>query len=1297
MVEIPGYRDMHLIGQGATAQVYRAVQVSTGQLVAIKMLKSELQTRGFDQSEHRLSHELRLCAQLHNPYIVRLMDQGICADGSPYVVFEYIPGHSLARHIVQRGPLGPSQAKELMLQALDALAYAHTSGIIHRDLKPQNLMVTQTGPRLTLKVLDFGIGIWLNPLQVNGSERLSLAHENQGTPAYCAPEQLKGETPGVQSDLYAWGLIFIECLTGKPVVTGATTAEIIRRQLSAEEVALPSFIAQHPVAHLLRGVLNKDPVRRTTDAAVLYEALAGLNFADMLPPTHSMEYPREDQDTQTIPNPEAIHHTELRPLTLLCCKLKILTIGDIQPPNPAALEQLLADKLATSQALLSRFGGYPANALGGGVMAYFGYPYHTDQGARLAARTSLELRRTIQSWNWELAPQGLRCVIQQAIHSGVAPLIKDKPLISELSNVVLGMLFMPATDQILVSATSHRLLQDYAKFTLSPNPLQLETDEQIAIYLLKDEQAVDQPLYQDMELFGRCKELEVLQQWWNDSTESSQAVVVLGDAGMGKSTLVKSFTEQIRATGNPCLFLRCLPEYHQSALHPILKGLEQALGLTRSESVEARRTRLHQSLTDAGVDDASTFEVLCYWLNVPSANPEQRQHFSPERQKQLLYMALYPLILTLGRQRGQQGILLLVIEDIHWLDSVSLEFIKTLQQQTDGGRMLLLTTSRPRENLDELLQWIPHQLPLPPLAEPASLTLAQWFLGERANDLALVRKLVERSGGVPLFIRELAHMADSSQLDTELPLSLTDILGSRINALRDAKATAQWAAVLGDNLQTDWLADLMSATSAQVQTQLHSLCETGLLYREQDSPEHGYGFTHALYRDAAYQQITAHQRCEMHNRVARLCENRLSRDEHFDAALIARHYAKGRSFLKAARFALQAVRDNLGMALSQQALEMISELLKWSENLPDSERHNVQLQAYELRGQASTHQLGWAHPTVLDNVQKTQEFMQQKALLSTHKVKAATLWSLGTFYHVSSQRAMVHQVAGQLVDMADNLLDDGLAILGECLHGQGHWIDGHYDQAEENLCKVRTLYDPAQHQILARDYTLDAHVWATSSLGLVCWFQGKVDGAHQYTRQATERARAMGHMPSLGIAMMYQAFVHQYEQDRSKANEVATELLSLANTYGLSAVMGYASAIVGWATNDLERITATLGQLKGLGCLLGVTYLQSMAAEVSLRQGDTTQALDLLNEGLQIAQETGEQYFLTILYQQKAHCLLSAGLPAQSVLQCLDRARQLSQAQAIRLNNYQYLFEDYRDDQRLAPYWSPSRHQKTVV
>ncbi|GAB6042967.1 TOMM system kinase/cyclase fusion protein [Endothiovibrio diazotrophicus] len=1279
MSDVPGYQDLSLIGRGATARVYRAVQVSTGQHVAIKILTAGPRAWDGERGDSRFARELRLCAQLHNPHIVRLMDQGVCGDSSPYAVFEYIPGHSLARHIAQHGPLSPAQTKELMLQALDALTCAHARGIIHRDLKPQNLMVTQTGPRMTLKVLDFGIGAWLDPVQADDPERLTLAHECLGTPAYCAPEQLKGEAPGPQSDLYAWGLIFLECLTGMPVLSGMSSAEIIHRQLSDEVIVLPPFIAQHPVARLLRAVLAKDQRRRTADAAALYERLAKLNLDDILPPARAAAGPAREQDTQIIPDPVVAQRAELRPLTLLCCKLKLVPIGDVRQSGPAALEQLLADKLTASKELLTRFGGYPAGALGGGLMAYFGYPYHSDQNARLAARTSLELRRAGQAWNRELASQGLRCVIHQAIHSGIAPLIQDRPLISELSNVALGMLFLAGSDQITISDASHRLLRGHAEFSPAPSPLRLDADEEIPLYLLLDAQVPDNASRQGTVLLGRHEELERLRQLWRDCSKESSAAAIVADAGMGKTELVKFFVEEIGATGGPALFWRCLPEYRHSALHPVLRGVEHALGLPGLESAEEQRSRLRQALADAGVEDANCFEVLCYWLNVPGADPEQRRHFSPERQRHLLYTALYPLILCQGREEP----LLLVIDDIHWLDSVSLEFIKELPLRADGGRVLLLVTLRPHEQVNELLQWVAHRLPLPPLSESESLTFAHQVLGIRAGDPALVRKLVERSGGVPLFIAELAQMADTTRFDEELPLSLMDVLGSRIEGLGEAKVVLHWAAVAGHGVQAEWVSELAGEQPAWVQTQLRSLQEAGLLKLEQDSPECRYGFAHALYRDAAYQQINTPRLLGMHNRVA----DRLVRDEHLDSALIANHYAKGQNYGEAIRFALRAVRDDLGMASSEQALERISDLLSWSRKLPEAERHDAQLKAFELRGQALTHRFGWAHPTVLENVRKIQEFMQQKALLSTHKVKAATLWSLGTFYHVSSQRESVHQVAGELIDMADHLLDDGLAILGRCLHGQGHWIDGRYDQASVELLKARAQYDPQRHKILARDYTLDAYVWATATLALVRWFQGQPDEAREYAGQAIERARAVQHMPSLGIALMYQAYIHQYEQDRGRTGEVAAELLALAETYGLSAVQGYASALLGWASDDLERITGTLGLLKALGCLLGLTYLQSLAAEVSLRRGDVAKAQDLLNEGLQMAHDTGERYFLVPLYQQKAHALFHAGAATQGALQCLQRAVELSRTQGIRLDGYRPLVTDYVDDQRLASYW----------
>lgn len=1279
MPEIPGYRELSLIGQGTSARVYRAVQASTNQYVAIKVLTTGPRAWDGERSNPRFARELRLCAQLHNPHIVRLMDQGVCGNGDPFAVFEYIPGHSLARHLARQGPISPPQTKELMLQVLDALACAHASGIIHRDLKPENLMITQTGPRLALKVLDFGIGAWSDPALAKDTERLTLAHESLGTPTYCAPEQLKGETPGPQADLYAWGLIFLECLQGTPVMTGLSTAEIIHRQLSDEVIALPPFLAQHWVARLLGGVLIKDPRRREADAAKLYRALANMNLEDLLLPARVVDGPREPRDTQIIPDHGAVQRAERRPLTLLCYKLKIFPLGDAPPPPQETLESLLAEKLAAAQELLGRFGGYPASTLGGGQMAYFGYPYHSDQDTRLAARTSLELRRMGQTWNRELAAWGLRCAIHQVIHSGMAPIIQGKPLISELANTALSVLFSAEKDQILVSLASQRLLRGQARFDAAPNPLRLEGGEEVPLFLLRDEQSSEPVWPEDAELLGRQPPLTALRQWWRDCATSSQAVAVIAEAGVGKSALIQVFAEQIAAMGHPTLIWRCLPEYRHSALHPILTGVAQQLELDRLVDDEARRARLRQALLDAGMEDSNAFEVLCHWLHVSVPNPEQRWHIAPERQRQLLYLALYPLLMAQCRE----GTLLLVLEDIHWLDVVSLEFLEGLPSQASDGRVMLLLTLRPRAEVEKKLQWVAHRLPLPPLAESESRDLARRLLGERAVDSALLQKLVERSGGIPLFIAELARMEDITRLDGELPLSLMDILCGRIHVVGDAKITLHWAAVAGLDLPVEFLATLMDEDPDWVQARLNRLWEAGLLRLEQESPNLRYGFTHALYRDAAYQQITDPRLRKMHNRVA----ERLSQSEYPDVALIARHYAKGHRFGEATDYALRAVRDDLGMALAEQALERISELLRWSESLADAERHDVQLQAYELRGQALTHRLGWAHPTVLENVHQIQEFMRQKALLSTHKVKVATLWSLGTFHHVANQRAMVHEVAAQLVDMADHLLDDGLAILGHCLHGVGYWIDGRHGQAVEHLSKVRALYRLERHQSLAREYTLDPYVWATAALGLTRWARGEPVEAHRLAKQAIDHAWEIHHLPSVGIALMYQAFIHQYEQDRDKAAKVATELLSLAETYGLSAVLGYASAVLGWATDDLERITGTLRLLKALGCLLGVTYLQSQAAEVSLRQGDIAMARELLDEGLQMAHDSGENYFLVPLYQQKAYCLLREDATSQGALQCMERAQRLAQSQDLPPAGHFSYLDDYRDNPLLATYW----------
>ena len=125
-----------------------------------------------------------------------------------------------------------------MLQVLDALQHSHEIGIIHRDLKPQNIMVSHTASRLHIKILDFGIGALTKENQYVNYEELTLNEEVIGTPNYSAPEQLRGEPATEQSDIYAWGLIFIECMTAQSVIQGKTVAEIFQKQLMVNDCLL---------------------------------------------------------------------------------------------------------------------------------------------------------------------------------------------------------------------------------------------------------------------------------------------------------------------------------------------------------------------------------------------------------------------------------------------------------------------------------------------------------------------------------------------------------------------------------------------------------------------------------------------------------------------------------------------------------------------------------------------------------------------------------------------------------------------------------------------------------------------------------------------------------------------------------------------------------------------------------------------------------------------------------------------------------------------------------------------------
>lgn len=280
------YEIGELLGAGGFAKVYRGRQRTTGQAVAVKVLELD---RGPYAAEtavqiERFRREARFAA-LQHPNIVPVIETGETASGQPYLVLAFIPGRDLNEVLAAGGSLEPIEALRLMTQVLDALSCAHAHGIVHRDLKPENIRISAAGACSNAILFDFGISALVPERAVDEERRLTDRGEYVGTPAYSAPEQLRGEPPTVLSDIYAWGLIFIECLTGRPAVNAKGPHEAIHVQLSPSAIRVPEALRGHELGELLGLATQKRVDRRQLHTATLMTALQRIDPRALPPRT----------------------------------------------------------------------------------------------------------------------------------------------------------------------------------------------------------------------------------------------------------------------------------------------------------------------------------------------------------------------------------------------------------------------------------------------------------------------------------------------------------------------------------------------------------------------------------------------------------------------------------------------------------------------------------------------------------------------------------------------------------------------------------------------------------------------------------------------------------------------------------------------------------------------------------------------------------------------------------------------------------------------------------------------------
>jgi serine/threonine-protein kinase len=266
------YRVIEVIGRGGMGVVYRVEHLRMGKIAAMKVLHRDLASD--PETIQRFEREAAAVSKLHHPHTVQVFDFGT-AQGALYLIMEYVRGLDLAHVITRDGPMPWSRAAPLLAQICGALQEAHELGIIHRDLKPENVLITRTSNgRDYAKVLDFGLAKLertVVPMSETGRQQVV------GTPYFMSPEQIRGDDVDARTDIYSFGTLMFELLTGQHLFTGSTAVGVLTKHLTAPpdapSVRAPNQGIDPRVDQVCLKALAKEPGARFATTAELTAAI----------------------------------------------------------------------------------------------------------------------------------------------------------------------------------------------------------------------------------------------------------------------------------------------------------------------------------------------------------------------------------------------------------------------------------------------------------------------------------------------------------------------------------------------------------------------------------------------------------------------------------------------------------------------------------------------------------------------------------------------------------------------------------------------------------------------------------------------------------------------------------------------------------------------------------------------------------------------------------------------------------------------------------------------------------------
>ncbi|HZK91719.1 MAG TPA: AAA family ATPase [Stellaceae bacterium] len=930
---------------------------------------------------------------------------------------------------------------------------------------------------------------------------------------------------------------------------------------------------------------------------------------------------------------------ERRQLTILFCDV----VGSTELAtrlDPEDLREVIGAYHRCVAEVLTRFGGFVAKYMGDGILAYFGYPQAHEEDAEQAVRAGLAIVDAVGGLDLPVRLEvrlgiatGL-VVVGDLLGAGAA---QERSVIGETPNLAARLQALAGPNTIVIADATRRDIGGLFEMRdLGPQDLKGFAGASGAWQVLGDSGVASR--FEALRsgttpLIGREEEIELLLRRWAQAKEGNGRVVLFSaEPGIGKSRLTEALQQRIAAEPHRRLRYFCSPHHQDSALYPIVGQLERAARFRRDDDPAAKQRKLAQLLA-AGTGDVDELPLLGELLGLPAAGSEPLD-MTPQRKKERIFDALLRNLGELARQLP----VLMVFEDLHWMDPTSLELLDRTIDRVDHLPVLLIATCRPEFQPPWIGQAHVTMLSLSRLGRREGAALIQQLAGNYGIPADIIEEIIERTDGVPLFLEEVTKVvleaasgsgnavAAIPGARSAVPATLQASLMARLDRLGPAaREIAQTGAAIGREFSYELAIAAAPRGEAETRAALDRLVAAGLVFQRGTPPAAEYQFKHALVQDTAYGTLLRGPRQGLHARIAAAIETRMPDRVEREPEILAHHLAEAGQPERAASFWLEAGRRAAGQSANIEAAAHLRRgigILAPVAETPERLRSELALQL--VLGPVVMSISGFGAPEAETAYQRGRELAER---LDDDRSLFTAVWGLwlatGQRVAGSHRDALVEE----LFRVAKPLDDPDLRMQAHHAAWATGMFRGELINAQEHVRQGLELYDRDMHGNHALLYGgHDPGVCAYGQAGISLWMLGYPDQAIESARRAIDLASYLKHLPTIGHALWFAGVVHVLRRDVPAAFDTSEQLMALGREHRLlqyraigEMTRGWARARLGELTDGLDELTEALSAYKTIASVI-LGFFMGGLAETELLAGH----LDRVRAGLDLAVEVNE-------------------------------------------------------------------------